>query len=454
MTFTRRATFFLALTALGTTLPTPSAAQALSAQDIQTQINNHNEKIQALQQEIAQYQKKLDTLDTKRSTLESTLQSLTLSRRELTAQIAVTQNKISAATLQLDRLALAIADTGQTIQAQKSAIASALRSINEADSFPLAVSFLNADRLSDAWIAADRAEQLTRALGEHIGALNKAKTQLNATRASVAQTKETLAALQNDLLSQRKSIDLNRQSQRQLLRQTKNKESAYQKLIKEKKAAARAFEQELASLQSQLNLIVHPGSIPRAGTGILAWPFSAAYMDQCARRATTFGNSYCITQYFGNTPFATANPQVYGGHGHNGIDISAPIGTPVDAALAGTVLATGDTDLSHNAAGQQCYSFGKWVMISHANGLNTMYAHLSEIDVTKGQGVKTGQRIGYSGMTGYATGPHLHFGVYAAEGTKIMTLGQFRGTKGTRCANASMPVAAPSAYLNPLSYLI
>jgi murein DD-endopeptidase MepM/ murein hydrolase activator NlpD len=129
-----------------------------------------------------------------------------------------------------------------------------------------------------------------------------------------------------------------------------------------------------------------------------------------------------------------------------------PIGTPVEAALAGTVLATGDTDLAHDAAGDQCYSFGKWIMLEHDNGLNTMYAHLSVISVTKGQSVSQGDVIGYSGMTGYATGPHLHFGVYATAGVKILTLGEFRGAT-TPCENASMPVAPADAYLNPLSYL-
>ena len=55
-------------------------------------------------------------------------------------------------------------------------------------------------------------------------------------------------------------------------------------------------------------------------------------------------------------------------------------------------------------------------------------------------------------MTGYATGPHLHFGVYASEGTEIMTLRQFRGAT-IGCADATMPVATLTAYLNPLSYL-
>jgi len=140
--------------------------------------------------------------------------------------------------------------------------------------------------------------------------------------------------------------------------------------------------------------------------------------------------------------------QIYNGGGHNAIDIAAPIGTPVHAALTGIILATGNTDLNPG-----CYSFGKWIMVRHANGLSTLYAHLSAIYVSAGQAVATGEVMGLSGMTGYATGPHIHFGVYATEGTRISTLGAFRGGKGGACSNAVMPVATKDAYLNPLSYL-
>jgi murein DD-endopeptidase MepM/ murein hydrolase activator NlpD len=153
-----------------------------------------------------------------------------------------------------------------------------------------------------------------------------------------------------------------------------------------------------------------------------------------------------ITQYFGNTPFAASG--AYNGKGHNGIDLAASIGTPVHASLAGVVRGTGNTD-----ATKGCYSFGKWVYIQHANGLGTIYAHLSEIDVSQGQQVSTGQLLGYSGETGYATGPHLHFGVYVDSATKIIKLGEATQSK-TPCANVTMPVPTSiQGYLNPLNYL-
>ena len=83
---------------------------------------------------------------------------------------------------------------------------------------------------------------------------------------------------------------------------------------------------------------------------------------------------------------------------HNGVDYSAPQGTPV--------LSVGDGVVE--LAGHQS-GYGNLVQLKHSNGKSTVYAHLSRVDVRAGQKVEQGQRIGAVGATGWATGPHLHF---------------------------------------------
>ncbi len=426
-------------------LPTISHAQ--SAADLQSQIDANNKQLDSLKAEIAVFQQQLDVIGVKKNTLQSTISSLTLSQKQLATQIQVTQNKIASANLQIKQLSLSIGDKESSIAADQDAISKALRSIAEGEQASLITQLISSNSFGEAWQATDQAMMFNRALGNNINDLRTVRAALATNRDAVSAQKAQLVSLQKDLTLQKRSVDASKVAQQQLLSDTKSLESNYQKLIAQKQAAEKSFEQELVNLQGQLNLIVHPGLLPKVGSGILSWPFSNAFMFNCTQRKSVFGNLFCITQYFGNTPFSTANPQIYSGNGHNAIDIGAPIGTPVYAALGGTVLATGNTDLVRG-----CYSFGKWIMIIHGNGLSTLYAHLSEIDVTKGQQVDTKQLIGLSGMTGYATGPHIHFGVYATEGTEIMTLKQFRGT-ATSCANATMPVATLTAYLNPLSYL-
>jgi murein DD-endopeptidase MepM/ murein hydrolase activator NlpD len=92
------------------------------------------------------------------------------------------------------------------------------------------------------------------------------------------------------------------------------------------------------------------------------------------------------------SPFGPAHPL--------GIDIAAPVGTPVYAANSGQVSFVG---------GNPCCSYGYHVIIDHGNGYETLYAHLADFAVGVGSFVNAGDVIGYIGMTGRTTGPHVHF---------------------------------------------
>jgi len=101
-----------------------------------------------------------------------------------------------------------------------------------------------------------------------------------------------------------------------------------------------------------------------------------------------------ITSRFGGR----RDPVVGGRENHPGIDIGADHGTPIYASGAGVV-----------EQAEWYYGYGKFIKISHEDGYETAYGHLSSIDVKPGQTVKKGQFIGRVGSTGYSTGPHLHF---------------------------------------------
>ncbi|UGY90291.1 M23 family metallopeptidase [Streptomyces gobiensis] len=85
---------------------------------------------------------------------------------------------------------------------------------------------------------------------------------------------------------------------------------------------------------------------------------------------------------------------------HTGVDYAVPVGTPVRAVTSGTVVAAG-----WNGA------YGYEVIIRHADGMHTQYAHLSSLTVRSGQRVGSGQKIARSGASGNTTGPHVHFEV-------------------------------------------
>lgn len=97
-----------------------------------------------------------------------------------------------------------------------------------------------------------------------------------------------------------------------------------------------------------------------------------------------------------------------GAHGHNGIDLSCgKIGTPIVAAASGKVIIS--------SVGGWGGGYGSFVVISHLNGTQTLYGHMSRVVARSGDVVKQGQIIGYVGNTGKSTGPHLHFEVRGAK---------------------------------------
>jgi len=116
-----------------------------------------------------------------------------------------------------------------------------------------------------------------------------------------------------------------------------------------------------------------------------------------------------VTQVFGPTDFSLEPPLSYNGtfypHFHTGLDLGAPLDTPVHAAADGVVLlAQASVDQNGKLVG-----YGNYVAIAHPNGFVTLYGHLDSIAVKAGQVVHQGEIIGLEGSTGWSTGPHVHF---------------------------------------------
>ena len=418
--------FVLSLTAvLFLFTPYVSADEATQLRD---KISEQNAKLEQIEREIRQYEGELQVIGQEKQTLQNTVNTLDVSRRKIGADINLTENQIETKGLEIQRLGIEIGGKEEKIGQNRAAIAETLRTINQIESDSLVEALLANERLNEVWDRVTTLEQFQLAMRNDIEALVNLKEDLEDKQDETEQLKGELTGYRNQLSGQKRLLDENRAEKNQLLDVTKNKEANFQQLLADRQAARELFERELLDLETQLEFILDPSSIPPEGQGVLAWPL----------------DNMTITQHFGNTPFAQSG--AYSGKGHNGTDFRASVGSRVKASLSGKVLGAGNTDRYSG-----CYSYGKWILLEHNNGLATLYAHLSGINVAVGQTVTTGDVIGFSGNTGYSTGPHLHYSVYLADAVQVVRLGDVKQI--TNCGAASIPIAPLQAYLNPLDYL-
>lgn len=400
-----------------------------TAEELKGNLDVLSAQIKALDDEIKAFNKKISQTQGEAKTLKAALTKLEVRRMGLTKDISYTKLRITQAEDNISFTKTKMKNTESSLERTKAALAESLRLyVHSEQSLPPFVSALAPGaHLSDALDATTRTSEATKAIDQKARALMDVKTTLAIQKATYEDHRNKLETLNERLNDQKQLVDQTSKDKSSLLKETKNKESSYQQLVAERKKKKGDLETEMLDVEAKLKTSVDVSKLPKYGKGVLQYPL----------------DSVIITQYFGNTPFASQNPQVYSGSGHNGIDFGIKVGSPIYAAAAGIVLGTGNTDDSCNGV-----SYGKWVLVKHTNGLTTLYAHLSVIQVKTGDGVASRQKIGLSGNTGYSTGPHLHFTVYASDAVQITNyVSKVCGT------NMVMPIAPRAGYLNPLSYL-
>lgn len=422
-----RTTISLGITA--SLLLFPFLLYAQSVDELRNTIAEKQSSIQEIEEEIKEFEEELVEIGKEKHTLQSAVRELDVSRQKVQSNITLAQRKINNASASISELEADITEKESRMAKNQDALGEALRRVHEAESDSFVEVLLRSKNISNLWTGVETLQQFQIVVRNEVSTLAEQRTELLSVKEEKQREQGILVEQKEELSTQRISLDINRREKEGLLNRTKSEESEYQALLEEKRKAKEEFEAQLNAFEQELKFKLDPSSIPPAGKGVLTWPV---------------GVNARVTQYFGNTKFAQSG--AYSGSGHNGMDFGIPTGTPVKAALAGNVKATGNTD-----AFPGCYSYGKWILLEHVNGLATLYAHLSSINVNPGEAVSTAQVIGYSGNTGYSTGPHLHFTVYAGDAVEVVRLGDVKSR--TNCADAKIPVSAWEGYLNPIDYL-
>jgi septal ring factor EnvC (AmiA/AmiB activator) len=202
---------------------------------------------------------------------------------------------------------------------------------------------------------------------------------------SYTEDRDRVAELRDDLQTQQRRLQTlvgeTQERRQQLSEQVGAKRGALDAIVRERAAAEQAvkdLEEDSAELEALIQrLQVGVGPRARWSMSAVAWPLRGP-----------------ITSRFGFRRHPIFRLRQF----HQGVDISASMGSPVHAAFGGMVLYAGWFG-----------GYGKLIVIDHGDGFSTLYGHLSAIDVAPGQQVTRGQIVARVGSTGYSTGPHLHF---------------------------------------------
>ena len=391
-----------------------------SLDDLRKQISDKEAEIKRLETEITKYQNSLEKQSELSQTLKNEIKKLETQIKKLNTDIVLTRTQITATELRLAQLDNSISAKEKKIADDRVVLSELIKNQQESDEYSIVEMMLARDSLADFFNEQQEILDVQKNMQVKLGELRQEKAALDTEHQKRENEKQKLSAFQKDLANRKKIQEGIASSKNTLLKDSKNQETRYQKLVKDRARERELTMQEIQSIEDELRKQINLSSLPSKGSGVLGWPVE----------------NPIITQGFGFTQFATTyGSDIYKGKGHNGVDFRASIGARVLSAADGTVKDFGNTDPICPGG-----SYGKWVVVEHNNGFTTVYGHLSQVAATRGQQVKRGQVIAYSGDTGYVTGPHLHFTVWASNTYKYSP---------TRYCG----LVPTGGYLNPLDYL-
>ncbi len=413
------------------------AVFAETAQELQNRISQSQQNLKKLVEEARKIEESLLKTGSQKASLQRELALINQERRSLENTIARTKTKIELLNAQITQKESEIDQKNRILQEQMNFLSSLLREVYKRESWSFFENLLTARSFSDLFRERDRALLLQKPILKKTAEIRKIKFDLLKNKEELRDKQEDLEKQKETIVDQKSLVLEQEKHKNTILRSTKLKESEYQKRLRATREGIARLNKQIRDYESKLQFILDKTKLPKKGSEVLGWPLPHKNPAK----------DIYITQRFGKT---VSSAVLYVSGSHSGTDFRAPIGTPVYAVADGIVVGTGNTD-----ADCPGISFGKWVLIEHDVGLSTTSGHLSKIKVRKGQRVKKGDIIGYSGNTGHTTGPHLHLTVYATYGKSGKKVVKVIRYPSYTCPGhfISRPSAPTRAYLNPIDYL-
>ena len=362
------------------------------------------EEVNALTDEITARQARLDELESRMEKYHDVIRQKQAEARSLNNDLAIIDNEVAGLELDIQVIELELDNTeaevrvldlqiqseAKTVQRQREMLATVLRQMQQSDDVGMLEIVFSNNNFSDLFDELSQLEEVNSNLRQILDETKQVKEDMETKKTSKSAKLEMLVALEDDLTSRQEQLEGSISSKEVLLAQTQSSESQYQQLVRELKQEQSYIDSQLQTLQREIDQKIMDSDDYAAGVPIINWPVS----------------NFVITTLFRDPTYPFRNL-----FEHSGLDLAVPSGTAVRAAAPGYV-----------AFAKTGRMYGNYIMVVHGNGIATLYAHLSQINVKPDDFVGRGDVIGLSGNTGFSTGPHLHFEV-RLDGIPVDPLG-------------------------------
>ena len=386
----------------------PTKVNAASSSEIKKQIAQLKEDKKELEAQMKDVQKQTEEN-------EDEIAGLVEQKDAIDQEIFLLYEQIENINQQLSAYALLIADKQDELdeaQDHLSALSeknrARIRAMEEDGEVSYWSVLFKANDFSDFLDRLSMVEEIAASDRRRLEEMDKAAAEVAVAKTALAEEKDELELVKDEMDAAQVILDEKRAEADAVLAELVQRGFELEDLYAEMEAQEEEFLEEIAQKEKEYNEAkrqewiqymstyvtqppaTQPGSSggSSGGSSSGGTVSSSGWLKPCAYR--------CVSSPFGNRDAPTAGAST----NHQGIDLSAPEGTPIYASRTGVVTAA---TFSKSA--------GYYVSINHGDGFSSIYMHMTRYVVSKGQAVSAGQVIGYVGSTGVSTGPHLHFGI-------------------------------------------
>ncbi|MFH1631559.1 MAG: peptidoglycan DD-metalloendopeptidase family protein [bacterium] len=347
-------------------------------EELQDEISDRKSQMDLLNGQMDEYQKKVNAYSREAASLRNDLSMIENQIKLAEIDVAITQADIESQELEVQVLEEKIRREENAIIEQRKMLEGMLFELNLSDKLGLVEVLFGADDFGELFDEIEQLESLNADLNTALEATKLSRQLLEENRAEEEERLSDLEDLEAQLEQKLAGLEQQSGAKDILLTITKDSEIEYRVLMSELRQEQQYITSQIAKLQADIERRLAE-SDEVGDASVLTLPVVGGIIT-----ATFHDPTYPFRHLFE----------------HSGLDTAVPTGTPIKAAAPGIV-----------AWARTGSSYGNYVMVIHSGGVATLYAHLSSFSVSADQFVSRGQVIGYSGNTGFSTGPHLHFEV-------------------------------------------